>query len=313
MSSPDSTRRFVQVCRFFNTPGGCRRGPDCTFLHTEDGSSPRSTFNSPSRGFQRGGAPRPAMPRAPNGLCDFYYNRGFCSRGSDCRFRHESPDQGTKAPPSPTNPMANLSNLLTPAALARKPALLCHNDLTTSRRTGATRLKRLRSTPRFRSTFCICPGRFWIDTAFDKHAHCCILELVVAGARCPARSRRTRRTPSLPRARSLYHNLPITITRTTNHDNDCDCPTDPQSQSQSQSQPSLNSPPALEFGQLSLGGGQSNGSSNHHYHSYTSLSNIEVRPGLMYPSPIGLSVFPLNLLTCLTLKYMELILLDAKI
>ncbi|EJF65241.1 P-loop containing nucleoside triphosphate hydrolase protein [Dichomitus squalens LYAD-421 SS1] len=106
-------------CRFYGKPGGCSRGSDCHFQHVDGGSSESniSSGSSRGRGAPRGGAPRPAIPRAPHGVCDFYYSRGFCNRGSDCRFRHESPSQGTIQPSS--TPAVDVSSLLTPAALAR--------------------------------------------------------------------------------------------------------------------------------------------------------------------------------------------------
>ena len=106
------------VCRYYSTPRGCTR-PDCLFQHVDGGSGHTGTSRGGSynRGGHRGGAPRSAGPRAPNGVCDFYYNKAFCSRGSDCRFRHESPSQSTSS--AAGTPVDTITSFLTPAALAR--------------------------------------------------------------------------------------------------------------------------------------------------------------------------------------------------
>ena len=119
MSSSDTR----SICRYYGKPGGCYR-TDCRFRHVagatsgSDGTAHASPRATGHRGFQRGGAPRSAGPRAPHGFCDFYYNRGFCARGSECHFRHESPRASTRSP-SPSSPMENLASFLTPTALAR--------------------------------------------------------------------------------------------------------------------------------------------------------------------------------------------------
>ena len=71
-----------KVCFFFNTPAGCRRGPDCNWLH-DPGSA--STPSTPSPSTPRG----PSNPNlnAPNGVCRFFWIYGNC-RFADCRFSH---------------------------------------------------------------------------------------------------------------------------------------------------------------------------------------------------------------------------------
>ncbi|KAH9931167.1 P-loop containing nucleoside triphosphate hydrolase protein [Epithele typhae] len=103
------------VCRFFNTPSGCRRGDSCGFRHTTGPPSP--SRGNPGRG--RGGfTPRPS--RAPRGICDFYFDRGFCTRGSDCNFLHERPsDAVARATPNGSSALEDVAALLKPAALAR--------------------------------------------------------------------------------------------------------------------------------------------------------------------------------------------------
>ncbi|KAH9895168.1 P-loop containing nucleoside triphosphate hydrolase protein [Cubamyces lactineus] len=95
-------------CRFHNKPGGCRR-TDCAFAHI--GSSPPPT--------QYGVRASPATrPYAPPGVCGYYYENGFCSRGSECRFRHELKDARHGLVASSTA-IDRVAALLTPTALAR--------------------------------------------------------------------------------------------------------------------------------------------------------------------------------------------------
>ena len=106
------------VCRYYGAPRGCTR-PDCAFQHIDGagGHTGTSRGGPHPRGGSRGGARSSGVPRAPHGICAFYYNKGFCSRGSDCRFRHESPNQGHSQTSS--TPLDNIASFLTPAALAR--------------------------------------------------------------------------------------------------------------------------------------------------------------------------------------------------
>lgn len=110
------------LCRFHGKPGGCRRGSGCNFRHADGvDTSFNPSSNGPTSGPRRDSGSRPPVPRAPNGICDFYYNRGFCARGSDCRFRHEGPNQATQVmtQSSASYSSPDFSSFLTPAALAR--------------------------------------------------------------------------------------------------------------------------------------------------------------------------------------------------
>ncbi|KAI0769450.1 P-loop containing nucleoside triphosphate hydrolase protein [Trametes elegans] len=102
------------LCRFYGKPGGCKR-PGCTFAHIENHTFvPRNqpeTLASSNR--------RPPPPRAPPGICSYYYDRGFCSRGSDCRFRHEVNPAQARTEPTRGSTIDKITTLLTPAALAR--------------------------------------------------------------------------------------------------------------------------------------------------------------------------------------------------
>jgi hypothetical protein len=75
----------MSACRFFNTPQGCRRGSNCTFLHQQ-----------PSPDGQVSANPKPVSPKprvelkAPPGVCRYFFNYGHCKLG-DCKFRHTDP------------------------------------------------------------------------------------------------------------------------------------------------------------------------------------------------------------------------------
>lgn len=92
-------------CRFYDSPGGCRRGSSCTFSHIQnterrgDGrpSSPSvASDGSPSRRNaqypQRPTSPSSPLPR---GVCRFFWESGRCNREFDCRYLHTlGPRQG---------------------------------------------------------------------------------------------------------------------------------------------------------------------------------------------------------------------------
>lgn len=89
-----------QSCRFFNSPGGCRRGASCTFEHTPnaqrrggDGrpSSPgASSDGSPSRRGAQGHQRQTSGP-LPRGVCRFFWETGRCFREFSCRGSHTLP------------------------------------------------------------------------------------------------------------------------------------------------------------------------------------------------------------------------------
>ncbi len=109
-----SGRNHRPPCRFYSKPGGCKNGSSCTFAHI-DGANPSPPGQpGPRQPF----VPRPPVPNAPPGVCKFYYDRGFCSRGSDCRFRHEV-NAAQRRPSAEGSVSENVAAFLTPAALAR--------------------------------------------------------------------------------------------------------------------------------------------------------------------------------------------------
>lgn len=63
-------------CRFHLSPGGCRNGDNCQFVHSNPSSRPlvQSSTSSP--------AP------VPPGVCNYYWKRGDCKREFECRYKH---------------------------------------------------------------------------------------------------------------------------------------------------------------------------------------------------------------------------------
>ncbi|CAE6460674.1 unnamed protein product [Rhizoctonia solani] len=87
------------ICRFHQSPGGCRQGTNCKFAHT--GTSGASTNASESGGNSSNPTQPPLDPNVPAGICRFFWSRGSCNRGSSCTYVHQRPDsQGN--PPTPS-------------------------------------------------------------------------------------------------------------------------------------------------------------------------------------------------------------------
>ncbi|KAK0440271.1 hypothetical protein EV421DRAFT_1712588 [Armillaria borealis] len=84
-------RRGRTPCRFFNTPGGCRSGQDCKFLHQTAGSPTSSRLSTPLHSPRPSG--RSSAPTAGQRNCKFFWNSGECRQGFDCIFRHVRPPQ----------------------------------------------------------------------------------------------------------------------------------------------------------------------------------------------------------------------------
>ncbi|KAJ7163577.1 hypothetical protein C8R43DRAFT_1171786, partial [Mycena crocata] len=106
-------------CRFFNKPGGCRRGNQCSFSHGESSSRPSQANRQ---------AP---LPNAPGGVCRFYWSTGKCRHEFECRFKHtRNPSDDASSSPSPGYPEASvplnaansLAPFLTEAGLAKLSA-----------------------------------------------------------------------------------------------------------------------------------------------------------------------------------------------
>ncbi|KAI5116801.1 hypothetical protein M0805_007013 [Coniferiporia weirii] len=79
-------------CSFYSRPGGCRYGNRCHYEHV-DPTEERE--KGPSSGNTR--QPTQNIPRAPPGICHFYWSQGSCNRAFNCTFRHESSPQAPQA------------------------------------------------------------------------------------------------------------------------------------------------------------------------------------------------------------------------
>jgi hypothetical protein len=85
-------------CRFFNAPGGCRRGSSCHFTHDRGSSSGRG-------GRSQGRNPKPSSGNVPKDVCKNYWTDGSCNRGFQCKFKHIKRDSaGRTAESSPSSP-----------------------------------------------------------------------------------------------------------------------------------------------------------------------------------------------------------------
>ena len=86
-------------CRFYNSPGGCRRGGDCRFLHISRNTDREETPRSPRLSSSSSPTPRSSAPLnpepptslslpVPKGICRFYWENGSCKREFGCHFEH---------------------------------------------------------------------------------------------------------------------------------------------------------------------------------------------------------------------------------
>ena len=77
---------FNQECKFYPI-GKCRNGDLCPFWHTQHPIVPTITVSNADQDWQT--SERPTLD-AQNSQrpCKFYIERGYCSRGLSCKFRH---------------------------------------------------------------------------------------------------------------------------------------------------------------------------------------------------------------------------------
>ena len=115
-----------QPCRFFSTPGGCRRGAQCTFKHGENNSHTRQSSQGGQSSHSEQERPGPAGPKPPPGTCNDYWSTGKCRREFACRFRHvqapsaSSQQQGNAPRPSTSSQAVGaLAPFLTEEGLSR--------------------------------------------------------------------------------------------------------------------------------------------------------------------------------------------------
>jgi hypothetical protein len=94
-------------------PQGCRKGNSCHFRHDASQTAsqvPSGQRSGPLKDRNRGVTVTrtPEIPRAPQGVCGFYYAQGSCRRGFDCKFSHTAGPEVTPRSqeyPIPSNPV----------------------------------------------------------------------------------------------------------------------------------------------------------------------------------------------------------------
>lgn len=95
-------------CRFFNTPTGCNRGNQCTFLHSRtnqnsDNARPLSP-STPDSSRPPYNIARPnRVGNPPPGVCKYFWERGRCIREFDCRYAHTQKADNANPPPASTS------------------------------------------------------------------------------------------------------------------------------------------------------------------------------------------------------------------
>lgn len=107
-SSAMNTGGMVSICKFFNSPAGCRNGNSCQFRHeivgpggpsmggipygapygAPMGGSPQYGGGSPLYG---GGSPPYVGGPGPQAIPCTYFAQGTCRNGANCRFSHVLP------------------------------------------------------------------------------------------------------------------------------------------------------------------------------------------------------------------------------
>lgn len=83
------------ICKFFNSPGGCRRDTSCSFSHQTQANTTNRWSNLTTKLPASTWLTNPSPP----GTCKFFWGKGHC-RYRDCKFRHST---------SPTSPTSSIS------------------------------------------------------------------------------------------------------------------------------------------------------------------------------------------------------------
>ncbi|CAE7233886.1 unnamed protein product [Rhizoctonia solani] len=84
------------ICRFYQSPGGCRQGANCKYAHTGPPGVPANAAES--SGNARAQTQPPLDPNVPAGICRFFWSRGSCNRGTSCTHIHQRPDSQGNTP-----------------------------------------------------------------------------------------------------------------------------------------------------------------------------------------------------------------------
>ncbi|KAH9951524.1 P-loop containing nucleoside triphosphate hydrolase protein [Amylocystis lapponica] len=108
-----------EICHFYSKPGGCRRGPQCNFLHIDQANAPaRRPPTSPSSTRVQSGSSK------PYGACIAFWDQGRCYHEFKCKYKHIANPAHTQAPSGPparseATTIEAVASFLTPEGLAR--------------------------------------------------------------------------------------------------------------------------------------------------------------------------------------------------
>ena len=90
------------VCKFYGTPGGCYKGANCTFQHSNTSQQPSNPAQSLGSSSWRNGPgntkPFSSSGSVPPGVCRFYWTTGNCNRGFQCRYKHNDNPSSVASP-----------------------------------------------------------------------------------------------------------------------------------------------------------------------------------------------------------------------
>jgi hypothetical protein len=91
--------RDLKPCTFYDKPGGCWRGRDCRFSHSDpQGDAVASSTSNPQA---HGWRTRTQTPSVPPGVCKFYWENNTCKREFGCRFQHTAGPSSSHSTPAP--------------------------------------------------------------------------------------------------------------------------------------------------------------------------------------------------------------------
>lgn len=93
---------FGQECKFYPI-GKCRNGDRCPFQHTQHPAVPVAAVSNLDQDWQA--SERPAFGTQDSQRpCKYYVERGYCSRGLLCKFRHTGHPDGNHPSSGPSGP-----------------------------------------------------------------------------------------------------------------------------------------------------------------------------------------------------------------
>jgi hypothetical protein len=91
----------LKPCKFYNKPGGCWRGQDCHFSHSNPQPEGDAVTSSTSNSQAHGRRTRTQTPSVPSGVCKFYWENKTCKREFACHFQHTAGPSFSHSTPAP--------------------------------------------------------------------------------------------------------------------------------------------------------------------------------------------------------------------